>query len=70
MKIKWELNDLSAFLTLLNVILVIAFGNFGLWFGVSNALIMIFRSWFYDRKVNGLVTGLALLALNIHFLLM
>lgn len=69
MKIEWEWGDFSAFLTLLNVIFVIAFGNFGLCFGIANALCIVFRAWYFDRKVNNLVTGLLLLALNIHFFL-
>ena len=52
---KFEWNDLRCFITVLNVILIMAFGLSISWFGLAVALIGIIKDLTVDRKVNGLL---------------
>lgn len=64
----FEYNDLRAFITVINVGLIIVFGLSIAWFGLAVAVIGVVKDLTIDRKINGLVMHLANCALNIFFL--
>ena len=64
----FEYNDLRAFITVINVILIMIYGLSIAWFGLAVALIGIIKDLKIDRHINGLVMHLASVALNIYFL--
>lgn len=66
---EFEWNDLRAFITVLNVILIMVYGLSIAWFGLAVAVIGVIKDLTTDRRVNGLVMHLASVALNIYFLL-
>lgn len=65
-----EYNDLRAFITVVNVILIMIFGLSIAWFGLTVALIGVIKDLAVDRHINGLVMHLATVALNIYFLVL
>lgn len=65
---KFEWNDLRAFITIINVILIMIYGLSIAWFGLAVAAIGIIKDLWVDRRVNGLLMHFANLALNIFFL--
>jgi len=65
---KFEWNDLRAFITVINVILIMIYGLSIAWFGLVIAVIGIIKDLMVDRKINGLIMHLANVALNIFFL--
>lgn len=65
-----EYNDLRAFITVVNVILIMIFGLSIAWFGLAVALIGVIKDLAVDRHINGLVMHLATVALNIYFLVL
>ena len=65
---KFEYNDLRAFITMVNVILIMIYGLTISWFGLAVALIGVAKDLKYDRHINGLVMHLASVALNVYFL--
>ena len=65
---KFEWNDLRAFITVINVILIMIYGLSIAWFGLAVALIGVVKDLTTDRRVNGLVMHLANVALNVYFL--
>lgn len=67
---RWEYNDLRAFITVVNVVLIMIFGLSIAWFGLAVALIGIIKDLKIDRHINGLVMHLASVALNIYFLIL
>ena len=67
---KFEWNDLRAFITVINVILIMIYGLSIAWFGLAVALIGVIKDLTTDRRVNGLVMHLANVALNVYFLVM
>ena len=67
---KFEYNDLRAFITVINVILIMIFGLSIAWFGLAVALIGVIKDLTVDRHINGLVMHLATVALNIYFLIL
>lgn len=67
---KFEWNDLRAFITVINVILIMIYGLSIAWFGLAVALIGVIKDLTTDRRVNGLVMHLANVALNVYFLIM
>ena len=69
MPYRFEWNDLRAFITFINVILIMQFGLSIAWFGLAVALIGIVKDLVVDRHINGLIMNLANEALNIFFLL-
>ena len=69
MPYRFEWNDLRAFITFINVILIMQFGLSIAWFGLAVALIGIVKDLVVDRHINGLIMHLANAALNIFFLL-
>ena len=67
---RWEYNDLRAFITVVNVVLIMIFGLSIAWFGLAVALIGVIKDLKIDRHINGLVMHLASVALNIYFLIL
>ena len=67
---KFEYNDLRAFITVINVILIMIFGLSIAWFGLAVALIGVVKDLMIDRHINGLVMHLASVALNIYFIIL
>lgn len=67
---KFEYNDLRAFITVINVILIMIFGLSIAWFGLAIALIGVIKDLKIDRHINGLIMHLASVALNIYFLIL
>ena len=65
---KFEWNDLRAFITIINIILIMIYGLSIAWFGLAIAVIGIVKDLIVDRKINGLIMHLANVALNIFFL--
>lgn len=65
---KFEWNDLRAFITVINVILIMIFGLSIAWFGLAVALIGVVKDLTVDRHINGLFMHLATVALNIFFI--
>ena len=69
-KYKFEWNDLRAFITVVNVVLIMIYGLSIAWFGLAVAVIGIIKDLTTDRKINGLIMHLASVALNVYFLVM
>lgn len=67
---RWEYNDLRAFITVVNVALIMIFGLSIAWFGLAVAVIGTIKDLKIDRHINGLVMHLASVALNIYFLIL
>ena len=67
---KFEYNDLRAFITVINVILIMIFGLSIAWFGLAVALIGVIKDLKVDRHINGLIMHLASVALNIYFIIL
>lgn len=67
---KFEYNDLRAFITVVNVILIMIFGLSIAWFGLAVALIGVIKDLKIDRHINGLVMHVASVALNVYFLIL
>lgn len=67
---RFEWNDLRAFITVVNVVLIMIYGLSIAWFGLAVAVIGIIKDLTVDRKINGLIMHLANVALNIYFLVM
>jgi hypothetical protein len=65
---KFEWNDLRAFITIINVILIMIYGLSIAWFGLAVAAIGVVKDLLIDRRLNGLLMHLANVALNIFFL--
>ena len=65
---KFEWNDLRALITVINVLLVMAFGLSVAWFGLAVATFGLIKDFTSDRHINGIVMHLASVALNIYFL--
>ena len=65
---KFEWNDLRAFITIINIILIMIYGLSIAWFGLAVAAIGVIKDLLIDRRLNGLLMHLANVALNIFFL--
>ena len=65
---RFEWNDLRAFITVINVVLIMIYGLSIAWFGLAIALIGVIKDLTVDRRINGLIMHLATVALNIYFL--
>ena len=68
MTYKFELNDLRAVITLINVVLIMRFGLSIAWFGFIVATIGIIKDVTIDKKANGLIMHTANAILNIYFI--
>lgn len=67
---KFEWNDLRAFITVINVTLIIMFGLSVAWFGLAIAIIGIIKETMGSRHINCYVSYIATIALNINFLIL
>jgi len=67
---KFEWNDLRAFVTVINVILIMVYGLSIAWFGLAVAVIGVIKDLAVDHRINGLIMHLANVALNIYFILL
>lgn len=65
---KFEWNDLRAFITIINVILIMIFGLSISWFGLAVAVFGLVKDFTSDRHISGILMHLASMALNIYFL--
>lgn len=68
-KYQFEWNDIRAFITIINIALIMIFGLQIAWFGLAVAIIGIIKDLAVDRKINGFVMHLATVVLNIYFLI-
>ena len=68
-KYKFEWNDLRAFITTINVILIMIFGLSIAWFGLTIALLGLVKDFIDDRHINGIVMHLSNVILNGFFIL-
>lgn len=66
---QFEWNDLRAFITLINVILIMIYGLSISWFGLAVAIIGVIKDLTTDRRLNGLFIHLSNVALNVYFLI-
>ena len=66
---RLEYNDIRAFITVINVVLIMIYGLSIAWFGLTVAFIGTIKDLKVDRHINGLVMHLATVALNIYFLI-
>lgn len=64
----FEYNDLRAFITVINVGLIVIYGLAISWFGLAIACVGVVKDIKVDRKINGLVMHLSNVALNLFFL--
>ena len=69
MEYKFEWNDLRAFITVINIILIMVYGLSISWFGLVIALIGIIKDVAVDRKWNGFIMHLSNVVLNLYFIL-
>lgn len=65
---KFEWNDLRAFITVVNVVLIMIYGLSIAWFGLAVAAVGVVKDLAVDHRINGLVMHVANLVLNIYFL--
>lgn len=65
---KFEWNDLRAFITIINVILIMIFGLSISWFGLAVAVFGLVKDFTSDRHISGILMHLASVALNVYFL--
>lgn len=66
---RFEWNDLRAFITVINVILIMIYGLSIAWFGLAAAVIGIIKDLTCDHKINGFIMHLANVGLNVYFLI-
>ena len=69
-KYKFEWNDLRAFITVVNVILIMIYGLSISWFGLAVAVIGLIKDFTVDHRINGVIMHLSNVALNIYFLVL
>ena len=65
---KFEWNDLRAFITVINVILIMIYGLSIAWFGLAVAVAGLIKDFIHDRHINGILMHLASVVLNLYFL--
>lgn len=66
---RLEYNDIRAFITLVNVVLIMTFGLSIAWLGLAVASIGVIKDLAVDRHINGLVMHLANVVLNLYFII-
>lgn len=66
---KFEWNDLRAFITVVNVILIMIFGLSIAWFGLAVALIGLLKDFMIDHRINGAIMHFSNVVLNLYFIL-
>ena len=67
---KFEWNDLRAFISVINVVLIMIYGLSIAWFGLAIAVIGVIKDLAVDHRINGLIMHLSSVALNIYFLVL
>lgn len=65
---KFEWNDLRAFITIINVLLIMIFGLSISWFGLAVAFFGLVKDFTTDRHINGILMHSAGILLNTYFL--
>ena len=65
---RFEYNDLRAFITVLNVILIMKFGLIAAWFGLAVDLFDLGKDLLNNRRINGLMMNLSSIVLNLFFI--
>lgn len=68
-KYRFEIYDLTALFTVINVALIIMGVPFASYFGLANNLICIVMNIKNKTHINAYITQLALIILNIYFLI-
>lgn len=68
-KYQFEYNDLRAFITVINVALIMKFGLSIAWFGLIVACIGLVKDFAKDRRINGITMHLANAILNVYFIM-
>jgi hypothetical protein len=67
---RFEWNDLRAFIQILNVGLIMAFGLSVAWFGLAIAFFGLVKDMSQHRHVNDIILHLTGVVLNVHFLVL
>ena len=65
---KFEMNDLRAFIQIVNVALIMMFGLSVSWFGLALAVFGLIKDLTTDRHINSILMHMASGVLNIYFL--
>lgn len=65
---KFEMNDLRAFIQIVNVALIMMFGLSVSWFGLALAVFGLIKDFTTDRHINSILMHIASGVLNIYFL--
>lgn len=66
---QFEWNDLRAFITVINVVLIMIYGLSIAWFGLAVASFGLVKDVTVDKKINSVIMHSANVALNIFFIL-
>lgn len=69
-KYEFNFNDIRAFITVINVGLIMMFGLSVAWFGLAVACIGLIKDFVVDRRINGIIMHLANAILNIYFIML
>ena len=67
-KYNFEINDIRAVLTVVNVILIMQFGLSVAWFGLAISVFGLVKDWITDKHINGIIMHFSTIVLNIYFL--
>lgn len=67
-KYVFDWNDLAAFFTVINVILVMTYGLSIAWFGLALAVVGLVKVLLVDHKINLLIMKIALIIMNAYFI--
>ena len=65
---RFEINDVRAVLTVINVLLIMKFGLSISWFGLAISVFGFVKDLITDRHINGLVMHFSTILLNCYFL--
>lgn len=65
---SFEWNDLRAFITVINVLLIMRFGLSVAWFGLAIAVFGLVKDLTSDRHINGIVMHFSSIVLNLYFI--
>ena len=68
-KYQFEWNDLRAFITVINVVLIMMYGLSIAWFGLAVVSFGLVKDITVDKKINSVIMHSANVALNIFFIL-
>ena len=65
---QFDYGDLRAFITVINVVLIMVYGLSIAWFGLAVAVFGLVKDLTSDRHINGIVMHLSSIILNTYFL--